>query len=77
MKNQTPGSPSGPRTYVRMLSWRKCEIPGSGSPPRGRSARTRKKTIPSHAVPSYSSISSSSGTAARISSAGTRQCAQK
>ena len=77
LKNQTPGSPSGPRTYVRTLSWRKDEIPGTGSAPRARSARTRKKTNESQALPSCSSISSSSGTRVRTSSSGTGQCAQK
>ena len=77
LKNQTPGRPSGPPTYVRTLSWKKDEIPGSGSAPRARSERTRKKTTPSQALPSCSSISSSSGTRVRSSAAGTGQCAQK
>jgi hypothetical protein len=55
----------------------KAEIPGTGKAPRARSARTRKKTIESQAVPSCSSISSSSGTRCRRSTVETCQCAQK
>ena len=76
LKNQTPGRPSGPRTYVRTFSCRKDEMPGTGSAPRARSARTRKNWIPSQALPSYSSISSSSGTRCRSSAFATGQCAQ-
>ena len=36
LKNQTPGRPSGPRTYVRTLSCRKDEIPGTGNAPRAQ-----------------------------------------
>ena len=72
-KNHTPGFPSAARTYVRTFSSLNAERRGSGAIPRARSPVIRNGTIPSHALPSNSSISRPAGMYGRSSSTATRQ----
>jgi small subunit ribosomal protein S7 len=60
-RNHTPGFPSAARTYVRTLSSRRDERPGSGSIPRARSPVSRKGVIPSQALPPNVSTSGGPG----------------
>src|SRR5581483_9014615 len=77
LKNQIPGFSSAAHTYVRTFSSRNELSCGSGSTPRARRPVRRKGVIPSQALPSCRSTSSSSGRCRRTSSGGTRQCAKR
>src|SRR4051812_33503495 len=77
LKNQTPGLPSAARTQVRTFSSRNSETSGSGRRPRARSPDSRNGAIPTQALPSNVSTSSSAGRSSRTSARETRQCANR
>src|SRR5580698_9103818 len=75
LKNHTPGLPSA-TTYVRTFNSGNAESQGTAGVPRRRTPDIRNGTTPSHACPSYVSISNSAGICRRSVASSTRQCAK-
>src|SRR5579871_1797323 len=73
-KNHTPGSPSGPLTYVRQLVSGNAENHGRGGRNGGRRPLNQNGVTPTQADASKVSTVSARGTSFATEAAGNRQC---